>query len=110
MNQFNNAWNFYFNNWQYFAVLAAPVFAVEIATAYFLLPLGDISPENIAEYFGGNILSIGILSVFGTVLSVGFLGSLYLAFNSKSFASELEPMSALLAGVKNSFHCLEHMY
>jgi hypothetical protein len=44
---------FYFNNWQYFAVLAAPVFAVEIATAYFLLPLGDISPENIAEYFGG---------------------------------------------------------
>ena len=103
MNQFNNAWNFYFNNWQYFAVLAAPVFAVEIATAYFLLPLGDISPENIAEYFGGNALSIGILSAVGTVLSVGFLGSLYLAFNSKSSASELEPMSALLAGVQKFF-------
>ena len=103
MNQFNNAWNFYFNNWQYFAVLAAPVFAVEIATAYFLLPLGDISPENIAGYFGGNVLSIGILSAVGTVLSVGFLGSLYLAFNSKSSASELEPMSALLAGVQKFF-------
>ena len=103
MNQFNNAWNFYFNNWQYFAVLAAPVFAVEIATAYFLLPLGDISPENIAEYFGSNVLSIGILSAVGTVLSVGFLGSLYLAFNSKSSASELEPMSALLAGVQKFF-------
>ena len=103
MNQFKNAWNFYFNNWQYFAVLAAPVFAVEIATAYFLLPLGDISPENIAEYFGSNVLSIGILSAVGTVLSVGFLGSLYLAFNSKSFASELEPMSALLAGVQKFF-------
>jgi len=103
MNQFNNAWNFYFNNWQYFAVLAAPVFAVEIATAYFLLPLGDISPENIAEYFGGNVLSIGILSAVGTVLSVGFLGSLYLAFNSKSSASELEPMNALLAGVQKFF-------
>ena len=103
MNQFNNAWNFYFNNWQYFAVLAAPVFAVEIATAYFLLPLGDISPENIAEYFEGNVLSIGILSAVGTVLSVGFLGSLYLAFNSKSSASELEPMSALLAGVQKFF-------
>ena len=103
MNQFNNAWNFYFNNWQYFAVLAAPVFAVEIATAYFLLPLGDISPENIAEYFGVNVLSIGILSAVGTVLSVGFLGSLYLAFNSKSSASELEPMSALLAGVQKFF-------
>jgi hypothetical protein len=103
MNQFKNAWNFYFNNWQYFAVLAAPVFVIEIATAYLLLPLGDISPENIAEYFGGNILSIGILSVFGTVLSVGFLGSLYLAFNSKSSASELEPMNALLAGVQKFF-------
>jgi hypothetical protein len=103
MNQFNNAWNFYFNNWQYFAVLAAPVFAVEIATAYFLLPLGDISPENIVEYFGSNVLSIGILSAVGTVLSVGFLGSLYLAFNSKSSASELEPMSALLAGVQKFF-------
>ena len=103
MNQFNNAWNFYFNNWQYFAVLAAPVFAVEIATAYFLLPLGDISPENIAEYFGSNVLSIGILSAVGTVLSVGFLGSLYLAFNSKSSASELEPMNALLAGVQKFF-------
>jgi hypothetical protein len=103
MNQFKNAWNFYFNNWQYFAVLAAPVFAVEIATAYFLLPLGDISPENIAEYFGSNVLSIGILSAVGTVLSVGFLGSLYLAFNSKSSASELEPMNALLAGVQKFF-------
>jgi hypothetical protein len=103
MNQFKNAWNFYFNNWQYFAVLAAPVFAVEIATAYFLLPLGDISPENIVEYFGSNVLSIGILSAVGTVLSVGFLGSLYLAFNSKSSASELEPMSALLAGVQKFF-------
>jgi hypothetical protein len=78
-------------------------FAVEIATAYFLLPLGDISPENIAEYFGSNVLSIGILSAVGTVLSVGFLGSLYLAFNSKSSASELEPMSALLAGVQKFF-------
>jgi hypothetical protein len=36
-------------------------------------------------------------------LSVGFLGSLYLAFNSKSSASELEPMSALLAGVQKFF-------
>ena len=103
MNQFKNAWNFYFNNWQYFAVLAAPVFVIEIATAYLLLPLGDISPENIAEYFGSNVLSIGILSAVGTVLSVGFLGSLYLAFNSKSSASELEPMSALLAGVQKFF-------
>jgi hypothetical protein len=103
VNQFNNAWNFYFNNWQYFAVLAAPVFAVEIATAYVLLPLENISPENIADYFGGNVFSIGILSLVGTVLSVGFLGSLYLTFNAKSSASELEPMSALFSGVKKFF-------
>jgi hypothetical protein len=103
MNQFNSAWNFYFNNWQYFAVLAAPVFAVEIATAYLLLPLENISPENIAEYFGDNIFSIGILSAVGTVLSVGFLGSLYLSFNAKSSSSELEPTTALLSGVYKFF-------
>jgi hypothetical protein len=103
MNQFNNAWNFYFNNWQYFAILAAPVFAVEIATAYLLMPLEYISPENIADYFGGNIFSIGILSLVGTVLSVGFLGSLYLTFNAKSSSSELEPMSALFAGIQKFF-------
>ena len=83
--------------------LAAPVFAVEIATAYLLMPLEYISPENIADYFGGNIFSIGILSAVGTVLSVGFLGSLYLTFNAKSSASELEPMSALFAGVQKFF-------
>ena len=79
MNQFNNAWNFYFNNWQYFALLAAPVFAVEIAIAYLLLPIENISPEDIAEFFGENVFFIGILGAAGTVLSVAFLGGLYLS-------------------------------
>ena len=103
MNQFNNAWNFYFHNWQYFAILAAPVFTVEIATAYLLLPIENISPENIAEYFGSNILSIGILSAAGTLLSVAFLGGIYIAFNAKSSNKEMEPMSALLCGIQKFF-------
>ena len=52
MNQFYNAWNFYFNNWQYFALLAAPVFVVEIAIAYLLIPIENISPEDLTEFFG----------------------------------------------------------
>ena len=103
MNQFNNAWNFYFNNWQYFALLDAPVFAVEIAIAYLLLPIENISPEDIAEFFGENVFFIGILGAAGTVLSVAFLGGLYKAFNAKSSASEIEPMSALLSGVQKFF-------
>ena len=33
MNQFKNAWNFYLNHWQYFALLAAPILAIEVVTA-----------------------------------------------------------------------------
>ena len=33
MNQFKDAWNFYLNHWQYFALLAAPILAIEIVTA-----------------------------------------------------------------------------
>ena len=49
MNQFKNAWSFYFNNWQYFAVLAAPVCAIEISIAHLLMPLENISPEDIKK-------------------------------------------------------------
>ena len=103
MNQFYNAWNFYFNNWQYFALLAAPVFVVEIAIAYLLIPIENISPEDLTEFFGDNIFLIGILSAAGTFLSVAFLGGLYKAFDAKSSASEIEPMSALLSGVQKFF-------
>ena len=103
MNQFYNAWNFYFNNWQYFALLAAPVFVVEIAIAYLLIPIENISPEDLTEFFGDNIFLIGILSAAGTVLSVAFLGGLFKAFDAKSSASEIEPMSALLSGVQKFF-------
>ena len=103
MNQFYNAWNFYFNNWQYFALLAAPVFVVEIAIAYLLIPIENISPEDLTEFFGDNIFLIGILSAAGTVLSVAFLGGLYKAFDAKSSASEIEPMSALLSGAQKFF-------
>ena len=103
MNQFKNAWSFYSNNWQYFAVLAAPVCAIEISIAYLLMPLENISPEDIGDFFGDNVFFVGILSAVGTVLSVAFLGGLYLAFNAKSSSYELEPMSALLGGIQKFF-------
>ena len=55
MNQFRSAWNFYFNNWQFFAVLAAPVFFVEVATAYLILPLESVTqPDDIVDFFSSN--------------------------------------------------------
>ena len=41
MNQFKDAWNFYLNHWQYFALLAAPILAIEVVTAQLITPLGS---------------------------------------------------------------------
>ncbi len=52
MNQFKDAWNFYLNHWQYFALLAAPILAIEVATAQLIAPLGsDAMVENPEDLF-----------------------------------------------------------
>ena len=68
MNQFRSAWNFYFNNWQFFAVLVAPVFFVEVATAYLIMPLENVTqPDDIAEFVASNLTPL-ILLLFSTIL------------------------------------------
>ena len=85
MNQFKSAWNFYLNNWQFFAVLAAPVFFVEVATAHLFAPLEDATvAEDIVEFFSSNGSLIGIMGLLGMILSVSFLGALHLSFDAKS--------------------------
>ena len=45
MNQFKDAWNFYLNHWQYFALLAAPILAV---SGEIEISLGSTSLVNTA--------------------------------------------------------------
>ena len=104
MNQFRNAWNFYFNNWQFFAILAAPVFFVEVAAAYLVMPLENVTqPDDIVDFFSSNSGPIGLLGFLGIILSISFLGGLHIAFDVKSSNSSIEPLNALLSGFKKFF-------
>ena len=107
MNQFKNAWSFYLNHWQYFALLAAPILAIEVVTAQLITPLaGDVLLENaedLSEFVANNGQYIAILSILGLVASMSFIGGLIAAFDSKSSNYDLDPMAALFRGVKKFF-------
>ena len=60
MNQFKSAWQFAYNHWQFLAVMAFPVFLVEVITAYYLtdaallMEAGNI--DDITMYFEACLL------------------------------------------------------
>ena len=69
MNQFKHAWAFYINHWQYFLMLAAPVMAIEVITAYMLMPLQNLTqPEDMLDFFNNNGPVIGLVSLVGIFL------------------------------------------
>lgn len=106
MNQFRNAWNFYLSNWQYFALLAAPIFAIEIVTAQLIMPIVEVridNPQDMAEFVEANGSYLLLLTVLGVIAGVSFIGGLFAAFDSKSSNYELDPMSALFKGFKKFF-------
>ena len=104
MNQFKNAWNFYLNHWQYFALLAAPILAIEVVTAQLIAPLGSDAmlenPEDLAEFAASNGIYMAILGLLGIIASVSFVGGLIAAFDSKISGYSLDPMTALFIGFK----------
>ena len=104
MNQFKSAWNFYLNHWQYFALLAAPVLAIEVVTAQLIAPLGsDAMLEDLADFAASNGIYMAILGLLGIIASVSFVGGLIAAFDSKTSDYSLDPMAALFIGFKKGF-------
>ncbi|NCV45930.1 MAG: hypothetical protein EBW62_03225 [Proteobacteria bacterium] len=104
MNQFKSAWNFYLNHWQYFALLAAPVLAIEVVTAQLIAPLGsDAMFEDLADFADSNGIYTAILGLLGIIASVSFVGGLIAAFDSKTSGYSLDPMAALFIGFKKGF-------
>ena len=105
MNQFKDAWNFYLNHWQYFALLAAPVLAIEVVTAQLIAPLGSESTSIVAlaEFAASNGIYMAILGLLGIIASVSFVGGLIAAFDSKTSGYSLDPMAALFIGFKKGF-------
>ncbi|MDA9343158.1 hypothetical protein N9R58_03850 [Gammaproteobacteria bacterium] len=107
MNQFKHAWNFAFNNWQYFLILAAPVMAVEIATASLISPMQNVTqPEDLMTFINDNGTAIGTIGILGMLLSISFIGGLFVSYNAKEEGIDIEPLSALLAGFKKFFPIL----
>ena len=107
MNQFKHAWNFAFNNWQYFLILAAPVMAVEIATASLIAPVQNVTqPEDLMTFIEDNSMVIGTIGLLGMVLSISFIGGLFVAYNAKEEGIDIEPLSALFSGLKKFFPIL----
>ena len=86
MNQFKSAWQFAFQHWQFLAVMAFPVFLFEVMTAYYLssasilLESGNI--DDLTEYFTANALPITLLAFISIILSMSFIGGIYVAFNA----------------------------
>ena len=86
MNQFKSAWQFAYTHWQFLAVLAFPVFLVEVITAYYLtdaallMEAGNL--DDITMYFEANSLPITLLSFISIILSISFTGGAFIAFNA----------------------------
>tara|TARA_B100000579_G_C22796970_1_gene837656 strand:+ start:967 stop:1641 length:675 start_codon:yes stop_codon:yes gene_type:complete len=104
MNQFKDAWQFLFNNWKYFLVLALPLIAIESTVGYLLIPLGDMTqPEDFMNFFQSNSLVIGLVSITGVVLQMAFIGGLYLSYMAIDSNKEINPINALQAGLAKFF-------
>ena len=77
MNQFKAAWQFTFENWKYFLMLALPLIAIESTVGYLLIPLGN--------------------------LQMAFIGGLYLSYMAIDSEKEINPIGALQAGITKFF-------
>jgi hypothetical protein len=103
MNQFKNAWNFYLNHWQYFALLAAPILAIEVVTAQLIIPMSNSfieTPEDFTNFAAANGKYLFILGILGVLASISFIGGLIVAFDSKVSDYSIDPMTALFQGFK----------
>ena len=111
MNQFNRAWSFYAKNWKFFIVLAAPIMMLEIAMASMITPLQNVTqPEDILEFFNENIGFLSSVSLFGVVLSMAFMGALFVSYASIESENEIEPLNALFLGIRKFFHYWEPIF
>jgi hypothetical protein len=110
MNQFKSAWQFAFTHWQFLAVLAFPVFLVEIITAYYLtdatLLLEAGNMDDIGLYFETNSMPITLLSFISIVLSISFTGGVFVAFDALTEGKDIKPFDALFIGFKKFFPLL----
>ena len=104
MNQFKTAWGFAFANWKFFLILGLPIIAMETILGYLVMPLNEMTqPEDFFEFFETNSLMIGLVGLIGLIVQISFLGGIWVAYMSIDAGKEINPISALQAGLTKFF-------
>ena len=104
MNQFKAAWGFAFANWKFFLILGLPIIAMETILGYLVMPLNEMTqPEDFFEFFETNSLMIGLVGLIGLIVQISFLGGIWVAYMSIDAGKEINPISALQAGLTKFF-------
>ena len=104
MNQFKAAWGFAFANWKFFLILGLPIIAMETILGYLVMPLNEMTqPEDFFEFFETNSLMIGLVGLIGLIVQISFLGGIWVAYMSIDAEKEINPISALQAGLTKFF-------
>lgn len=104
MNQFKAAWGFAFANWKFFLILGLPIIAMETILGYLVMPLNEMTqPEDFFEFFETNSLMIGLVALIGLIVQISFLGGIWVAYMSIDAGKEINPISALQAGLTKFF-------
>ena len=104
MNQFKAAWGFAFANWKFFLILGLPIIAMETILGYLVMPLNEMTqPEDFFEFFETNSLMIGLVGLIGLIVQISFLGGIWFAYMSIDAGKEINPISALQAGLTKFF-------
>ena len=104
MNQFKAAWGFAFANWKFFLILGLPIIAMETILGYLVMPLNEMTqPDDFFEFFETNSLMIGLVGLIGLIVQISFLGGIWVAYMSIDAGKEINPISALQAGLTKFF-------
>ena len=88
-------------------MLSAPVMMLEVAMASMIMPIqGATQPEDISNFLNENLFFLLPISVLGLVLSMAFMGAIFIAYASLESKKEVDALSILLAGIRKFFPLL----
>ena len=89
---------------EFFLILGLPIIAMETILGYLVMPLNEMTqPEDFFEFFETNSLMIGLVGLIGLIVQISFLGGIWVAYMSIDAGKEINPISALQAGLTKFF-------
>ena len=85
-------------------MLILPVAAVESLAGYMFLPLSEVTqPEDFANFFNNNSITIILVFIMSTVLQVSLIGGMWVSYMAIDSGNTINPINALQAGLSKFF-------